>query len=158
MYGPGHQGSHQTDGRGLGRRQLTAEPSPTCWAIDLSLMLNAVLGPNRFPVDVPELAREYSAKRYPDDPISLIQGEVLPGFDGALLRAPSGKKGWGIFFNRAPSSKGRINFTLAHEFGHYLIHRMANPDGIAAVTKTLSVGIPSTARSSIKRMYLPQIC
>jgi hypothetical protein len=26
-------------------------------------------------------------------------------------------------------SLGRINFTLAHEFGHYLLHRLAYPDG-----------------------------
>jgi Zn-dependent peptidase ImmA (M78 family) len=27
------------------------------------------------------------------------------------------------------ASLGRINFTLAHEFGHYLLHRIAYPDG-----------------------------
>src|SRR5216684_77112 len=108
---------------------MTAAPSPVRWAIDLSLLLNTVLGADRFPVDVPELAKEYSAKRYPDDPISLIRGEALPGFDGALYRAPAGKKGWGIFFNRRLASPGRINYTLAHELGHYLIHRMAYPNG-----------------------------
>jgi hypothetical protein len=108
---------------------MTAAQSPVRWAIDLSLLLNTVLGKDRFPVDVPELAREYSAKRYPDDPISLVRGEVLPGFDGALYRAPAGKKGWGIFFNHGIASKGRINYTLAHEFGHYLMHRAAYPNG-----------------------------
>jgi hypothetical protein len=52
------------------------------------------------------------------------------GVDGALYRAPASKKGWGIFYNSAISSQGRINFTLGHEFGHYLIHRLAYPDGI----------------------------
>jgi hypothetical protein len=108
---------------------MTADPSPQRWAIDLSLLLNTVLGKDRFPVNVSELAREYSAQRYPDDPISLVRGEVLPGFDGALHRAPAGKKGWGIFFNRGLASAGRINFTLAHELGHYLIHRLAYPNG-----------------------------
>jgi hypothetical protein len=108
---------------------MTAAFSPVRWAIDLSLLLNTVLGADRFPVDVRELAREYSAKRYPDDPISLIRGEVLPGFDGALYRAPAGKKGWGIFFNHGIASKGRINYTLAHELGHYLMHRAAYPNG-----------------------------
>jgi hypothetical protein len=65
-----------------------------------------------------------------DDPVSLVIGKSLPGFDGALYRAPAGKKGWGIFYNDAISSEGRINFTLGHEFGHYLIHRLAYPDGI----------------------------
>jgi len=55
----------------------------------------------------------------------LAFGRSLPGFDGALYRAPAGKKGWGIFYNSAIASNGRINFTLGHEFGHYLIHRFA---------------------------------
>jgi hypothetical protein len=62
--------------------------------------------------------------------VSLVIGRSLPGFDGALYRAPAGKKGWGIFYNSAISSEGRINFTLGHEFGHYLIHRIAYPNGI----------------------------
>src|SRR4051794_34695953 len=99
---------------------MKINPSPIRWAIDLSLLLNAVLGSNRFPVDIPAVAKEYSLKRYPDDPISLVKGAELPGFDGALHRAPTGKKGWGIVYNNAIASKGRINFTLAHEFGHYL--------------------------------------
>jgi IrrE N-terminal-like domain len=53
----------------------------------------------------------------------------LPGFDGALFRAPAGRKGWGIIYNNRITSKGRINFTLAHEFGHYLLHRVKYPDG-----------------------------
>jgi hypothetical protein len=109
---------------------MTGAPSPERWAIDISLMLNTVLGKDRFPVDVALVAKEYSAHRYPDDPVSLVIGRSLPGFDGALYRAPSGKKGWGIFYNSSFASEGRINFTLGHEFGHYLIHRLAYPDGI----------------------------
>ena len=73
---------------------MTGAPSPVRWAIDLSVLLNTVLGLDRFPVDVPTVAKEYSLKRYPEDPISLVVGDRLPGFDGALHRAPSGKKGW----------------------------------------------------------------
>jgi hypothetical protein len=80
--------------------------SPVRWAIDLSLLLNAVLGTDRFPVNVPELAREYSAQRYPDDPISLVRGDALPNFDGALFRAPAGKKGWDIFSTAASHRRG----------------------------------------------------
>lgn len=103
---------------------------PQRWANDLTLLLNAVLGANRFPVNVPIVAREFSLKQFPDDPITLVRGDVLPGLDGALTRAPTGKKGWGIFYNTAIRSAGRINFTLAHEFGHYLMHRHAHPNGI----------------------------
>ena len=63
------------------------------------------------------------------DPVSLVQGENLPGFDGALLLAPN-KKSWGIIHNNSITSQGRINFTLAHEFGHYLIHRPTFPNGM----------------------------
>jgi hypothetical protein len=109
---------------------MTGALSPERWAIDISLVLNAVLGKDRFPVDVALVAKEYSMQRYPDDPVSLVVGRSLPNFDGALYRAPHGKKGWGIFYNSAIASQGRINFTLAHEFGHYLIHRLTYPDGI----------------------------
>jgi hypothetical protein len=109
---------------------MAGAPSPERWAIDISLVLNSVLGKDRFPVDVPVVAKEYSEQRYPDDPVSLVVGRALPGFDGALYRAPAGKKGWGIFYNSAILSPGRINFTLGHEFGHYLIHRLAYPKGI----------------------------
>lgn len=103
--------------------------SPERWAIDISLVLNAVFGADRFPVNVPTVAKEFSAQRFPDDPIAVVKGDRLPDFDGALLRAPSGKKGWGIFYNSGIASEGRINFTLAHEFGHYLLHRLAHPNG-----------------------------
>ena len=103
---------------------------PTRWATDISVILNTVQGSNRFPVSVPDIAIDLSNQLFPDDSLSLIQGENLPGFDGALLPAPPGKKGWGIFYNNAITSKGRINFTLAHEFGHYLIHRSAFPEGM----------------------------
>ena len=62
--------------------------------------------------------------------MTLVKGDRLPGFDGALYRAPAHKKGWGIIYNKAVGSRGRINFTLAHEFGHYLLHRQEHPDGI----------------------------
>jgi hypothetical protein len=103
--------------------------SPTRWAIDLSLLLNKVLGENRFPVDVSAVAKEISRLRFPDEPITAVIGRALPGFDGALFKAPAGKKGWGIFYNDAISSRGRINFTLAHEFGHFLLHRQDHPNG-----------------------------
>jgi hypothetical protein len=83
----------------------------------------------RFPIDIPTVAREYTAQRFPDDPIISVQGDNLPGFDGALFRAPTGRKGWGIIYNNRISSKGRINFTLAHEFGHFFLHRLAYPNG-----------------------------
>ena len=109
---------------------MTAEFSPSRWAIEITHVLNAVLGTDHFPIRIETVAREYTANRFPDDPIVGVMGDDLPGFDGALYRAPSGRKGWGIIYNDRISSAGRINFTLAHEFGHYLLHRQKYPDGI----------------------------
>ena len=109
---------------------MSSSFSPERWAFDITHVLNAVLGAEHFPIDVPGIAKEFSAQKFPDDPIVRVLGEDLPGFDGALYRAPAGKKGWGIFYNNAIRSRGRINFTLGHEFGHYLLHRLKYPDGI----------------------------
>jgi hypothetical protein len=109
---------------------MTVAFGPERWAIEISKVLNLVLGPEHFPIDVIRVAREYTAQRFPGDAITMAQGANLPGFDGALLPAPAGKTGWGIVYNNALASPGRINFTLAHEFGHYLLHRFAYPDGI----------------------------
>lgn len=111
---------------------MTENFSPQRWANNLTLMLNSIHGSaaERFPVQVPDLAKEYSHHRFPDDPVSLVAGNRLPNFDGALYKAPPGKKGWGIIYNNHISSPGRINFTVAHEFGHYLLHRLEFPDGI----------------------------
>lgn len=109
---------------------MTETLSPQRWAIEISQVLNTVLGSEHFPINVTEVAREYSRQRFPEDPITLVAGDVLPRFDGALVRSPSGKNGWGIIYNNAIRSRGRINFTLAHEFGHYLLHRRAYPNGL----------------------------
>lgn len=104
--------------------------SPERWAFEITHLLNAVLGEDRFPVDVPLVAQDYTRQKYPGDSITRVVGADLPGFDGALYRAPAGKIGWGIFYNNRITSTGRINFTLAHELGHFLLHRLAHPDGI----------------------------
>jgi hypothetical protein len=109
---------------------VTIAFGPTRWATEISKVLKLVLGPEHFPVDVIGIALQYTAQRFPGDAITLAQGANLPGFDGALYRSPAGKTGWGIVYNNALASPGRINFTLAHELGHYLLHRGDHPKGI----------------------------
>jgi hypothetical protein len=109
---------------------VTAIFTPERWAFELTHILNKVLGAEHFPIDVSQIALEYSRQRFPDDPVASVRGDNLPGFDGALFKAKAGRKGWGIIYNDAITSKGRINFTLAHEFGHYLLHRIAYPEGL----------------------------
>lgn len=114
----------------MGKEGVSSARSPVRWAVDISAILNKVQGLNHFPISIPEVALELSKQWFPDDPLTLIQGESLPGFDGMLLRAPPGKLGWGILYNNNITAPGRVNFTLAHEFGHYLIHRLAFPEGL----------------------------
>ncbi len=84
-----------------GDEYMSSSFSPERWAFDITHVLNAALGVEHFPIDVPTVAKEISARKFPDDPIVRVVGDRLPGFDGALYRAPAGKKGWGIFYNSA---------------------------------------------------------
>lgn len=117
---------------------MTKPLSPHRWGNEISIILSTALGADRFPVDVKEVAREISKHKFPDDPITMIRGDALPGFEGALVPAPPGKKGWGIVYSSAIRSTGRINFTLGHEFGHYLLHRLAYPKGFQCSSEDMA--------------------
>ena len=116
---------------------MNSSVTPEQWAIRISHILNTALGVEHFPIDVGEAAQELSYTLFPNDPITLIKGDALPSFEGALVRAPPGKKGWGILFSTSIASPGRINFTLAHEFGHYLLHRLDYPNGFKCSTQDM---------------------
>lgn len=101
---------------------MTSDPTRPCaWAN----LLSKAWGP-RFPVEVDTIALEYST-RFPD-PIKSIAKARGNNFEGALYPLPNTGK-WAILYNPNIPSKGRINFTLAHEFGHYLVHRALKPAG-----------------------------
>jgi hypothetical protein len=104
--------------------------SPQRWANDLSVLLKAHNGPDRFPVELDEFVLSYSQQVCPEDPILKVKHEALVGFEGALVPMGKPRRGWGIICNDADVSEGRRRFTLAHEFAHYLMHRHLNPDGI----------------------------
>lgn len=98
------------------------EPTtPVAWAA----FLGKIWG-DRFPVDIKAMAMEYSS-RYAD-PIKAIKAAPVDNFEGALCPIPN-RGNWAILYNPNMTSAGRINFTLAHEFGHYLVHRHRNPAG-----------------------------
>lgn len=59
--------------------------------------------------------------------IVAVSGDALGKFEGALYSVHDGN-GWAILFNSAVSN-GRRRFTIAHEFGHYLMHRTEKPEG-----------------------------
>ena len=104
---------------------------PIRWANDLNTLLAAVAAATaqpRFPVRVADLALEISRSRFPDSPVIAVEGGSLGDFEGALYPMPD-RKGWAILYNK-DVSPGRKHFTIAHEFGHYLMHRPIFPEGI----------------------------
>lgn len=108
--------------------------TPEAWAIHLSQIVRIfhdAHGLDRFPIKVAPLAKEYSRQVFPDAPITMVDGmEFSPSVDGMLMPSPNGDGEWGIVYNKSIRSPGRINFTLAHELGHYLLHRHISPTGI----------------------------
>lgn len=95
---------------------------PKAEANKISKILNHVLSNDRFPVDIENLALEYSNQTSPNDRIIKVKSEAFEGIEGALVRHPSGTK-WKILYNENIKSEGRKRFTIAHEFGHYILHR-----------------------------------
>lgn len=118
----------------MGQKEIKLPTSPQSWAIHLSNVLKAfqaIHGIDRFPVDVAAIAREYSKQVFPDEPITFVEGRAMSkNFEGMLMPSPHRKGEWGIFYNNAITSKGRQNYTLGHELGHYLLHRHQEPQGI----------------------------
>jgi len=103
---------------------MTLPTSPEGWAIRLSQLLNVVAthGGDRFPISIAAIAYDYSRTVFPHAPITRVDGmDLSKRFEGALIPNDHGE--WGIFYNENIQSIGRRNFTLAHELGHYLLHR-----------------------------------
>ena len=81
-------------------------------------LLSKAWGRDRFPIDVKLIAQDISARQ--PDPIARIHGGDIGELEGMLLKR---EKGWYLLYNDLVQSSGRINFTIGHEFGHYLLHR-----------------------------------
>lgn len=99
---------------------MKTEPTtPSAWGIQLSKLWMECGQP--FPVDVRQLALEVTKTRF-SDPIAVIKPHGIAGIDGMLSKRKT-KGDWCISYDEAVTVPGRINFTLGHEFGHYLAHR-----------------------------------
>ncbi len=88
-------------------------------------MLDTVLGVDRFdkmPVQIEELALQYSAQTSPKSPIHEVTERNIPGCMGALVYGDNRPRQWGILYHH-DQTPGRRAYTIAHEFGHYVLHR-----------------------------------
>jgi hypothetical protein len=118
----------------MAEKKMKLPTTPQGWANHLSLLVKAfhnAHGLDRFPIKVAAIAKEYSRNVFPDAPITKVEGlDLSAKFEGMLMPHPDKNGEWGIVYNKSITSKGRINFTLAHELCHYLLHRQISPAGI----------------------------
>lgn len=99
--------------------------SPRRAANDISVVLNTVRGKDRFdtgPVNVAELAKEYTRQISPGSHIEHVVADDLPGCEGALVPSDSQPRRWAIMYDRKQNA-GRRAYTIAHELGHFVLHR-----------------------------------
>ncbi|MBV0893141.1 ImmA/IrrE family metallo-endopeptidase [Paracoccus sp. Z118] len=104
------------------------QKGPDWWANRASVILRTTLGEERFPIDVEQLALEWTPMLDPAAPITKVAARELEGCDGALVDARHRGKGWGIAYAKG-MTEGRRRFTIGHELGHYLLHRHRAPEG-----------------------------
>jgi hypothetical protein len=120
---------------------LKLPTTPEGWAIHLSKLVkifHEVHGLDRFPIKIASIATEYSRNVFPDAPITKVESlDLSAKFEGMLLPHPNGNGEWGIIYNSSITSKGRINFTLGHELGHYLLHRHLSPEGFQCSSRDM---------------------
>lgn len=95
--------------------------SPAREAIKLVQLWRAVHGLT-FPINAGALAQEWSRNVAPDSPIGELHAKDLKGFEGGLFWLKE-RKVWALLYHPHPDLPGRSNFTVAHEFGHYVLHR-----------------------------------
>ena len=116
--------------------------TPQGWAIRLTQILSlhqAAHGLPRFPIDVAGLAQDISRQLFPDAPITIVKGlQLSKGVEGMLMPGPDNSGEWGIIYNESIRSAGRRNFTLAHELGHYLLHRETHPGGLECTNRNMA--------------------
>jgi len=94
-----------------------------------------------FPVDVKQVALELSKQWFPSEPIADVKGDSFDEkFNGLLTpSSPTHPRKWMILYNDSIKSEGRQNFTIAHELGHYLLHRhLSPPNGFKCSGRNMS--------------------
>lgn len=98
---------------------MTNPTTPSAWGIQLSKLWLA--SAQSFPVRVKDIALEVTKTKFAD-PIGCVIPHGIAGIDGMLSKRQK-KNDWCISYDDSVTVPGRINFTIAHELGHYLLHR-----------------------------------
>lgn len=103
---------------------MSDDQTPQKAANRLNKILEAVPAEfqQRFPVDVPLMAKETANIFKWSDPITEVEGVDIKKFEGMLFPNEN-KTAWKLLYNSNVTSEGRIRFTQAHELGHYILHR-----------------------------------
>lgn len=112
--------------------------TPQKAANQISAQLAITFGKEHFPITIKKWGVQYSKDICPNknncqncknkDCIIKICGLSLSeNMDGCLRKT---ENGWVIIYNNSIKYPGRINFTIAHEFGHYILHRKKYPHGL----------------------------
>lgn len=94
--------------------------SPQKMAINMVRIWKAGKG-DTYPIDVQTLALEIAKARRERIKILTIENQ-LDKFEG-MITLDNETGTWIILVKKHPNNLGRYNFSLAHEFGHYLLHR-----------------------------------
>lgn len=126
----------------MGEEKIKLPTTPEGWAVRISKMMDlykAAHGEDRFPLVIADIAKDVATQFFPDEPISEVSGIPLSDAIDGMLRPIPGKPGhWGIMYNSSPDrSDGRTNFTVAHELGHYLLHRHLKPQGFQCTARNM---------------------
>jgi Zn-dependent peptidase ImmA (M78 family) len=93
--------------------------TPIAWGIQLSKLWLA--SGQSFPVSVKDIAIEVTRTKFAD-PVGAVIPHGIVGIDGMLSKRQK-KNDWCISYDESVVAPGRINFSIAHELGHYLLHR-----------------------------------
>lgn len=93
--------------------------TPIGWGIQLAKLW--IASDQSFPIRVKDVALEVTKTKF-SEPVGCVIPHGIPGIDGMLSRRHK-KKDWCISYDENVTIPGRINFTIAHELGHFLLHR-----------------------------------
>ncbi len=100
---------------------MVTQTSPDGIAFRINKVIQASVGDAAYPLDMREVIAQFAPAYAPSVSVS-VSSRSMDSVDGALI-ASTDRKSFSILTNSNVASAGRKNFTIAHEFGHFLCHR-----------------------------------